>query len=172
MALDSSMDTLSGGMINMGDLSYANGDEPLWDRYGKYVICENVTALTTALCGIISFGNLKQFAAANIPMMTTAGNHEWFDSSNYDFTAFLSRYDYPLAKGFTSKQLYYSFNVGLVHWVMVSGYCKEMKLTSTQPCLSADSAQLAVSIHRSLKETNRLSLDNSSVVEGRLGECG
>ena len=24
---------MSGGIVNMGDLSYANGDEPLWDRF-------------------------------------------------------------------------------------------------------------------------------------------
>ena len=24
---------MSGGIVNMGDLSYANGNEPLWDRF-------------------------------------------------------------------------------------------------------------------------------------------
>ena len=85
---------------------------------------------------------MRQFAAAQIPMFSITGNHEWFDSNNYDFTAFLNRFDYPLVDG--KKELYYSFNVGLAHWVMISGYCQEMHSVATQPCLSADSAQMAV----------------------------
>jgi len=45
---------LSGGILTMGDLSYANGNEPLWD----------------------SFGNLLTVASSTIPIMTTLGNHE------------------------------------------------------------------------------------------------
>jgi hypothetical protein len=87
----------SGGIVSMGDLSYANGDEPLWD----------------------SFGNLITRASGHIPMLTTYGNHEWFDSPNYDFTAVLSRYNNPSVDGV--RQLYYSFDSGLVHWVMIAG---------------------------------------------------
>lgn len=43
----------TGGIISMGDLSYANGDEPLWD----------------------SFGQLREVASKNIPMMTTLGKY-------------------------------------------------------------------------------------------------
>jgi len=109
---------LSGGIINAGDLSYANGNEPLWD----------------------SFGNMKQFAASQIPMAAVAGNHEWFDTAGYNFTAYRARYYNPSVNG--NKELYYSFNAGLVHWVMVAGYCPEMKSTSTQPCLAAGSPQM------------------------------
>ena len=87
----------SGGIISMGDLSYANGDEPLWDSFGKMITR----------------------ASSQIPMMTTYGNHEWFDSPNYDFTAVLSRYNNPTVDG--TRQLYYSFDSGLVHWVMIAG---------------------------------------------------
>ena len=45
--------TLSGGLISMGDLSYANGYQPDWD----------------------SFGALKQISTAAIPMLTTLGNY-------------------------------------------------------------------------------------------------
>ena len=84
--------SLSGGIISMGDLSYANGDEPLWDTFGK----------------------MKQFAASKIPMFTTLGNHEWFDDSAYLFTAYNARFDNPLVNG--KKELYYSFDSGLAHW--------------------------------------------------------
>lgn len=50
---EAALATLSGGIVSMGDLSYANGDEPLWD----------------------SFGVMRQVSAAQIPMFTTLGNH-------------------------------------------------------------------------------------------------
>eukprot|EP00602_Paraphysomonas_sp_CaronLab_P003441 CAMPEP_0185025300 /NCGR_PEP_ID=MMETSP1103-20130426/8313_1 /TAXON_ID=36769 /ORGANISM="Paraphysomonas bandaiensis, Strain Caron Lab Isolate" /LENGTH=458 /DNA_ID=CAMNT_0027558471 /DNA_START=43 /DNA_END=1419 /DNA_ORIENTATION=+ len=115
---ESLLKTPSGGIISMGDLSYANGDEPLWD----------------------SFGRMKQSTASRIPMMTTLGNHEWFDDQRYAFTAYLARYDNPLVNG--ERELYYSFDSGLVHWVMVAGYCSEMKSTHTQPCLEEGSPQM------------------------------
>jgi acid phosphatase type 7 len=49
---ESGLTSLSGGIINAGDLSYANGDQPLWD----------------------SFGKMMQSASATLPMMTTLGN--------------------------------------------------------------------------------------------------
>jgi hypothetical protein len=45
--------TLSGGIVSMGDLSYANGNQPEWD----------------------SFGRLRQMASSTIPMQTTLGNY-------------------------------------------------------------------------------------------------
>jgi hypothetical protein len=80
---------------------------------------------------------MRQVAASRLPMMTTLGNHEWFDDVQFSFTAYLNRFDNPLVNG--KRELYYSYNAGLVHWVMVAGYCPEMKLTSTQPCLAAGS---------------------------------
>lgn len=117
LKFDQDKDQLYGGALIAGDLSYANGDEPLWD----------------------SFMNLKQFASTSIPMATTVGNHEWFDSKNYDFKAYLSRYYNPNVNG--KRELYYSMDIGLVHWVLVSGYCQEMKSTKTQPCLADGSPQ-------------------------------
>ena len=76
-----------------------------------------------------------------LPPTTSSGNHEWFDSADYSFLAYKARFDNPLVGGV--RQLYYSFNAGLVHWVMVAGYCAEMKSTSTQPCLAVNSPQLS-----------------------------
>jgi hypothetical protein len=115
---DQKIESFCGGIINMGDLSYANGDQPYWD----------------------SFGKMKQFVGAYVPMLTTSGNHEWFDSADYSFLAYKSRFDYPLVNG--KKELYYSFEAGLVHWVMVAGYCQEMKSVLTQPCLAAGTPEL------------------------------
>ena len=107
---EAALSTLSGGVIVLGDLSYANGDQPLWDSYGK----------------------LKQSLASSIPMMNTPGNHEWFDDRDYKFTAYKARYH---SSG--TSDLYYSYDVGLAHIVMVAGYCTEMKTVLTQPCLAS-----------------------------------
>lgn len=105
----------------MGDLSYANGNQPLWD----------------------SFGNLRQKAAAKIPFQTTLGNHEWLETF-HDFTAYQARFRNPnvTVNGVSSNELYYSFNAGLVHFVMVAGYCPEMRTSREQPCLAEGSTQL------------------------------
>jgi hypothetical protein len=102
----------------LGDISYANGNQPLWD----------------------TFSNMMQFATQTLPFMTTIGNHEWFDTASYNFASYLARFTMPLVDG--RRQLYYSYNAGLVHWVMVAGYCQEMKSTSTQPCLAAGSPEM------------------------------
>lgn len=99
---------MSGGIVDLGDLSYANGDEPLWDSYF----------------------NMKQFLAATLPSMSTPGNHEWFDDKDNLFTAYKARTSNP------GSELYYSYNVGLSHFVMIAGYCTEMKTTAEQPCLA------------------------------------
>eukprot|EP00598_Pedospumella_elongata_P003477 CAMPEP_0184986014 /NCGR_PEP_ID=MMETSP1098-20130426/15281_1 /TAXON_ID=89044 /ORGANISM="Spumella elongata, Strain CCAP 955/1" /LENGTH=341 /DNA_ID=CAMNT_0027510165 /DNA_START=27 /DNA_END=1049 /DNA_ORIENTATION=+ len=108
----------SGGIVSTGDLSYANGDDPLWN----------------------TFGNVITAASAHIPMSTTLGNHEWFDSKNYDFTAYKARFNNPTVDG--KRELYYSFDSGLVHFVMISGYCQEMSSIYTQPCLAEGTPQM------------------------------
>ena len=101
-----------------------------------------------------SFGNLKQFMSAKVPMFSTVGNHEWFDSVSFDFTAFKTRFDTPKIGGANGeRQLYYSFDIGLAHWVMVSGYCQEMKSVSTQPCLAKGSPEMTVGLKPMLSNT-------------------
>jgi hypothetical protein len=95
---EEALSTLSGGIISMGDLSYANGDEPLWD----------------------TFGNLVQVSRASIPMSTTLGNHEWFDDKSYAFTAYKARFDNPQVKG--KEELYYSFNGNIIAMIVID-YC-------------------------------------------------
>ena len=98
VSYESDLTGKSGGIISMGDLSYANGNQPEWD----------------------TFGNFVTYASDHIPMLTTLGNHEWFDSPNHDFKAYLARFtNPPVASG--ERELYYSFDSGLVHWVMIAG---------------------------------------------------
>jgi Icc-related predicted phosphoesterase len=115
------MNGLSGGIINMGDLSYANGNQTKWD----------------------TFGNFRQFISSEIPMMTTLGNHEWMDDSDHQFIAYLSRFSNPSLSN-NKRELYYSYNVGYVHFIMIAGYCSQMKSVYQRPnpCVDNSTAQL------------------------------
>jgi hypothetical protein len=108
-----------------GDLSYADGTQPVWD----------------------TFGNLAEPMMSAIPTTFAVGNHEWFDSkTTYDFLAYRMRVHGPAASGGVTSGgggLYYSIDIGTVHFVSVAGYCPEMRSTATQPCLAAGSVQRA-----------------------------
>lgn len=117
VANENALTSSSGGIISMGDNSYANRKQYLWDE----------------------FGNMKQFAAQNIPMFSTPGNHEWYPEVGFTFIAYKARHDNPFVNGV--KELYYSFDAGLVHWIMVAGYCPEMTSDRTQPCLAPGTKQ-------------------------------
>jgi len=85
-------------IIHQGDIPYAwNCDEPKWDRWG----------------------NMAEHITANMPYMTTVGNHE----ENANFTSYRNRFTNTTGHNSESKQdgnLYYSFDYGSVHFVGLS----------------------------------------------------
>lgn len=79
-----------GFIIHAGDISYANGKQKIWDRWGQLV----------------------QPLAAQVPWMVSPGNHEM----HYLGTPYLYRFAMPAAQsGGESGNMYYSFNYGNVH---------------------------------------------------------
>lgn len=126
---DNSVSTLSGVLaahrltpftagILLGDLSYADGVQPVWDEFGR----------------------MSSFLFQELPVQTLPGNHEWFDDAGYSFTAYMNRYSVP-NHGDANDELFYSFNAGLFHVVMLAGYCPSMTTTKSQPCLASGSEQ-------------------------------
>lgn len=111
-------------LLHIGDLSYADGTQVVWDTYG----------------------DLIQPLSSMLPWMNSVGNHEWFDFAGYSFTSYMARFRTPASQkssgGFDATNLYYSFNTGLFHIVMLQGYCPQMSSTKTQPCLAAGTSQL------------------------------
>jgi acid phosphatase type 7 len=110
----------------VGDISYADGNEMVWDTAGI----------------------LLSRVASSVPFLFSTGNHEWFDSSDYSFTAYNARFRSPASSdgpvdGGLDRPLYYSYDIGLVHLVHVQGYCPSMRSTKTQPCLANGTAQRA-----------------------------
>lgn len=85
-----------------GDLSYADYYQPYWD----------------------SFGNLVEPLASSRPFMVTQGNHEiegiplLIDS----FKAYNTRWKMPYEESGSDSNLYYSFEVGGVHVLMLGSY--------------------------------------------------
>ncbi|CAN1277276.1 Purple acid phosphatase 22 [Linum perenne] len=86
-----------------GDLSYADGDQHLWD----------------------SFGRLVEPYASQRPWMVTEGNHEIETIPilhSEGFIAYNSRWLMPYEESGSSSNLYYSFEVAGCHIIMLGSY--------------------------------------------------
>lgn len=88
-------------VLNVGDLSYADGFQPRWDSYARLV---------------------EPFAAT-LPWMVLEGNHEKeLINSEKTFLAYESRYYLPYRESGSADPLYYSFDAGPVHFLMLGSY--------------------------------------------------
>ena len=85
------------------------------------------------------FGKVVEPLASTVPFLLGIGNHEWLEKNN-TFKSFTSRLRTPAVGG--ASQLYYSYEIGLAHLIILQGYCPEMSSILTQPCLAAGSAQM------------------------------
>ncbi|XP_030453745.1 purple acid phosphatase 22-like [Syzygium oleosum] len=88
-----------------GDLSYANGQQPLWD----------------------SFGRLVEPTASRRPWMVTEGNHEIEIVPiiyTHGFKAYNARWLMPYEESGSESNLYYSFDVAgrSIHIIMLGSY--------------------------------------------------
>jgi len=99
-----------------GDLSYADGAPLYWDAYGR----------------------LGDFLWKSVPTAYGVGNHEV--ASGYEnFENFLPRYSWPLSEDSNSTSpLWYSFNTGNVHVIMLCSYCESDKDSEQFSWLSSD----------------------------------
>eukprot|EP00736_Rhodelphis_marinus_P001555 Rmarinus@m.26185 len=90
-------------VMHVGDLSYADGFQPRWDRWGRMV--EPVTS--------------------QLAWMYAAGNHEYellYGPDDDRFVAFQSRFRMPSPSKGGNGNLYYSYNVGPVHAIVLCSY--------------------------------------------------
>lgn len=86
-----------------GDLSYADGQQPLWD----------------------TFGRLVEPLASHRPWMVTEGNHEIEQIlilEPHAFKSYNARWRMPFDESGSTSNLYYSFDVAGVHVVMLGSY--------------------------------------------------
>merc|ERR1712203_698650 len=84
-----------------GDLSYADGFPSAWDSYGR----------------------LGEFLWETLPTAYGAGNHE-YGSGAENFVNFLPRYGWTSRdRSRSASPLWFSFEAGLAHVVMLCSYC-------------------------------------------------
>jgi len=101
--------------VNLGDLSYADGDQVRWDSWARLI----------------------QPLMSKVPMVTVEGNHDEDKGSNdkkgtyVPFQAYSLRYFVPYLTSGSGSNLYYSFEVGFVHFVMIGSYA-DYKVGSAQ----------------------------------------
>ena len=90
-------------ILHAGDLSYADFNQTRWDTWGRLV----------------------SPLAATVPYMVCPGNHEIEvnDQVNLPFVAYQNRFQMPFREsGATGGNLYYSFTLGLVHFIFLTPY--------------------------------------------------
>jgi len=89
----------AGGLI-LGDLAYANGNNQVWDDWQRFF----------------------DPVASQLPIMTNAGNHEMTNEPG--FVAFKTRFGaMPYLPAFEdSANLFYSFEVGAMHVIVLSSF--------------------------------------------------
>ncbi|CAI7777612.1 unnamed protein product, partial [Closterium sp. NIES-54] len=107
-----------------GDLSYANGYQPDWDTWQSLI----------------------QSAAFIRPWMMAPGNHEdeadeGAPSSN-PFKAYNARWPMPAAASGSPSNLFYSFDSGSIHWVVLSCYSDYLQGSAQYNWLQADLAKV------------------------------
>lgn len=105
-----------------GDLSYANGHQPLWDSYGRLV----------------------EPYASRRPWMVTEGNHDIEILPNHPqgFVAYNSRWPMPHEESGSTSNLYYSFEVAGTHIIMLGSYTDFDVDSAQYKWLEADLAQV------------------------------
>eukprot|EP00003_Mantamonas_plastica_P030304 TRINITY_DN745_c0_g1_i13.p1 TRINITY_DN745_c0_g1~~TRINITY_DN745_c0_g1_i13.p1 ORF type:complete len:306 (-),score=92.88 TRINITY_DN745_c0_g1_i13:21-938(-) len=81
-------------VMHVGDLSYADLDQTLWDSMGRKI----------------------EPIAGYVPYMVCPGNHESFE----DFSAYKARFAMPWQKSGSNSSLYYSFDYGMSHVLSIN----------------------------------------------------
>lgn len=84
-------------VMHLGDISYADSDEPRWDSWAEQT----------------------QFLSSTLPYMVQVGNHE--NELVGGFTAYAARFAMPAPASGTAN-VWYSLNVAGVHWITLSNY--------------------------------------------------
>ncbi|CAI5991899.1 unnamed protein product [Closterium sp. NIES-65] len=107
-----------------GDLSYANGYQPDWDTWQSLI----------------------QPASSLRPWMMAPGNHEDEEDegapSSNPFKAYNARWPMPAAASGSPSNLYYSFDSGSIHWVVLSCYSDYSQGSAQYNWLQADLAKV------------------------------
>ncbi|KAK7387625.1 hypothetical protein VNO78_28548 [Psophocarpus tetragonolobus] len=95
--------------------------QPRWDYWGRYM----------------------QPLISSVPIMVIEGNHEIeAQAENQTFVAYSSRFAFPSEESGSSSTLYYSFNAGGIHFIMLGSYISYDKSGDQYKWLEGDLASV------------------------------
>jgi predicted phosphodiesterase len=116
-------------VVIAGDLSYANGNQPIWDDYFR----------------------MHEPLFATVPVMAIPGNHETNDGTRY--AAFTSRMSHP------GKQIFYAFDHGNAHFLMVESEADTLNSNELHEMLALMETDLAsAAVRRAAGEIDYVAL--------------
>ncbi|KAL1211928.1 Purple acid phosphatase 15 [Cardamine amara subsp. amara] len=99
--------------------------QPRWDYWGRFM--ENLTS--------------------KVPLMVVEGNHEIeLQAEDKKFEAYSSRFAFPFKESGSSSTLYYSFNAGGIHFIMLGAYIAYDKSAEQYEWLKKDLAEVDRSV--------------------------
>ncbi|CAH9129800.1 unnamed protein product [Cuscuta epithymum] len=131
-------------VILVGDVSYAN----LYLTNGTGSDCYTCSFPDTPIHETYQprwdyWGRYMQPLLSKVPIMVVEGNHDIEPQiENKTFAAYSSRFAFPSKESGSSSPLYYSFNAGGIHFVMLGGYVAYSKTDDQYRWLERDLANV------------------------------
>lgn len=103
---------------------------------------------------------------SKVPIMVIEGEHEIEEQAeNRTFAAYSSRFAFPSKESGSSSTLYYSFNAGGIHFIMLGAY-----VDYDESCNSGDSSSKAV-LNCFLKELEEESVSGKKSLSFIMGRA-
>ncbi|KAJ9555549.1 hypothetical protein OSB04_010163 [Centaurea solstitialis] len=127
-------------MILVGDATYAN----LYLTNGTGSDCYSCSFANTPIHETYQprwdyWGRFMQPLTSKVPMMVIEGNHEIEEQvEGTTFAAYSSRFAFPSKESGSESTMYYSFNAGGIHFLMLGGYAAYNKSSDQYKWLLTD----------------------------------
>eukprot|EP00250_Pteridium_aquilinum_P009915 c19024_g1_i1 orf=45-1793(+) len=112
-------------LLMIGDLSYANQYITLGTKGASCYSCEfpDAPIRETYQPHWDAWGRFMEPLTSTVPMMVIEGNHEIEpQAENVTFASYKARFAVPQQESGSGSNLYYSFDAGGIHFIMLGGY--------------------------------------------------
>ncbi|KAK3006867.1 hypothetical protein RJ639_015532 [Escallonia herrerae] len=160
-------------VLLVGDVTYAN----LYLTNGTGSDCYSCSFAQTPIHETYQprwdyWGRFMEPLVSKVPIMVVEGNHEIeLQAENSTFAAYSSRFAFPFEESRSSSKLYYSFNAGGIHFVMLGGYIDYNKTGDQFKWLKRDLANVDRKVTPWLVATWHPPWYNSYKAHYREAEC-
>ncbi|CAM8983600.1 unnamed protein product [Rhodiola kirilowii] len=118
------------------------------------------------------WGRFMEPLLSKVPIMVVAGNHELeSQAENQTFVSYKSRFAFPTKESKSNSPMYYSFNAGGVHFLMLGGYAPYDSSADQYKWLEEDLAKVDRSVTPWLVATWHPPWYNTYTAHYREAEC-